>query len=293
MKVVLVSIGILQDYILNNIKQLKLQGNNDIVLLSEKKFFENIDKNLNIELIDINEYNSEYIQLFKKKLNLDKTFRDGFWYNCTMRFVYIYEYMRENNITDIIHIENDIMIYENLSKFKDFFNKEKLYLTFDAYHRVIPGIMYIPNYQILKIILDNYDMNNNDMENLGKYINSSITEPFPIIFIENEEHFFNKNFLKFNCIFDAAAMGQYIGGVDKKNDPNDTWGFINETCVIKYNNYKFYWIKEDNLWNPYLEINNKLIKIVNLHIHSKTLNKFLSDNPEENNYIRKLDKTYK
>ena len=56
-----------------------------------------------------------------------------------------------------------------------------------------------------------------------------------------------KNIKSFNSIFD--------GGIDKLNDPNNTISFINETCVIKYNN---------------------------LHIHSKSLEKFLYDNPEEN-----------
>lgn len=293
MKVILVCVGVFQEYILDNIKQLKLQGNNDIVLLTEKKFFNKIDKNLNIELIDVNEYNSDYIQEFKNKLNLDKNYRDGFWYNCSLRFIYIYEYMRQNNIKDVIHIENDIMIYDNLDNFKNKFDKNKIYLTFDTfypYHRAIPGIIYIPNYEIFKIILDNYDMNHNDMENLGKYINSSITEPFPIIFIENEEHFFNKNFLNFNSIFDGAAIGQYLGGIDKRNDSNDTTGFINEACIIKFNNYKFYWKKDNNLWNPYIEKNNNLYKIINIHVHSKLLNKFLSDNPIENKLITKIYK---
>jgi hypothetical protein len=88
-------------------------------------------------------------------------------------------------------------------------------------------------------------MYHNDMENLGKYYNSQIVEPFPIISIyDNNIQYFNMNFLKFNGIFDGAAIGQYLGGVDKKNDPNDTRGFINETCLIKYNNYNFYWKKQ-------------------------------------------------
>jgi hypothetical protein len=292
MKIILVTIGVFQEYIIDNIKQLQLQGNKDIVILTEKRFFENFIKNnlINIELIDINEYNSDYVQEFKNNLKLDKIFRNGFWVSCSLRFLYIYEYLKNNNISNIIHIENDNMIYENLDIFsKDKFNENKLYLTFDAYHRVIPGIMYIPNHNILKIILDNYNMYHNDMDNLGKYYNSSIVEPFPIISIyDNNIHYFNMNFLKFNCIFDGAAIGQYLGGVDRKNDPNDTRGFINETCLIKYNNYKFYWKKINDLWNPFIEIDNNLIKIINLHIHSKDLYKFLSNNPEENKYISKI-----
>jgi hypothetical protein len=133
-------------------------------------------------------------------------------------------------------------------------------------------------------------MYDNDMKNLGKYFNSSFIEPLPIISINENENYFNKNFKIFNNIFDAAAIGQYLGGVDKRNDINDTTGFINETCVIKYNNYKFHWKKINDLWCPYIKIDNDLIKIINLHIHSKSLDNFLSIEPIENQYISKIYK---
>lgn len=288
MKILLISLGIFQDYLLNNIKQLKLQGNNDIVLITEKRFFKKIDENLNIQLIDVNELNSEYLEQFKNNLQLDRNYRNGFWHHCSMRFVYIYEYMKQNNITDIIHIENDVMIYDNFDNLKDKFNKDKIYLCFHNSGLVVPGIMYINNHTNFKIILDNYDMKENDMVNLGKYYNTSFIEPFPIISIDNDENYFNKNFKLFNSIFDTISIAQYISGIDKRNDPNDTIGYINDSCIIKYNNYKIYWKKINNLWNPYIEINNKLIKINNLHLHSKALENFFSNNPIENKFISKF-----
>jgi len=288
MKVVLVCLGIFQDYLLNNIKQLKLQGNNDIVLITEKRFFKYIDENLNIELIDVNELNTEYLEHFKNNLKLDKNYRNGFWHHCSMRFSYIYEYMKTNNITDIIHIENDVMIYDNLDNMKDKFNKDKIYLYFYNNGLVVPGIMYINNHINFKTILDNYDMKESDVVNLGKYYNASFVEPFPNISINNDENYLNKNFHSFNSIFDGAAMGQYLGGVDKRNDINADIGYVNDSCSIKFNNYNFYWIKINNLWNPYVEINNNLVKINNLHIHCKLLENFMSDNPKENRCISKI-----
>jgi len=288
MKVVLVCLGIFQDYINYNLKQLKLQGNNDIVLITEKRFFRNISENLNIQLIDVNELNTEYLEQFKNNLNIDKNYRNGFWFNCSMRFVYIYEYMKNNNITDIIHIENDVMIYDNLDNLNDKFNKDKIYLYFYNNETVIPGIIYINNHTNLKTILDNYDMNKGDMENFGKYFNASFVEPFPIISNDNEETYFNKHFNIFNSIFDGAAIGQYLGGIDKRNDINADIGYINDACIIKINNYKFYWKKINDLWNPYIKINNNLVKINNLHIHCKLLENFMSDNPIENRCISKI-----
>ena len=102
---------------------------------------------------------------------------------------------------------------------------------------------------------------------------------------------YNQNFGNFNCIFDAAAMGQYLGGVDKRNQDGDTRGFVNETCIVKYNNFEFFWIKKDNLYRPHIYINLKYIPIINLHVHSKELNKFMCNNPLENKLIKFQDQS--
>ena len=74
-------------------------------------------------------------------------------------------------------------------------------------------------------------------------------------------------------IFDAAAIGQFIGGVDPHNCPNNTRGFINETCVIKYNDEgTILWRNCDGFLKPFLQTREaREIPIFNLHIHSKAL----------------------
>ena len=76
-------------------------------------------------------------------------------------------------------------------------------------------------------------------------------------------------------LFDAAAMGQYLGGVDPRNDQSVTVGFVNETCVVKYNNYTFYWIVINEIKKPFIQIDGNMIPIFNLHVHCKNLNKFV------------------
>jgi hypothetical protein len=281
MKVILISIGNFQEYIIENIKNLLLYNNTDITVITEKPFFYLLKDFTNIELIDcriLDDLN------YNNTSNLDKGYRNGFWHLCSLRLFYLYSYIKKYNIINSIHLENDVMLYENLDKLKPFF-KNIVYATFDSYDRVIPGIIYIPNGDAFKPIIENYNNNLNDMQNLAKF-NETVIEPLPIYPIIDNINKFNKNYNDFNCIFDAAAMGQYLGGVDKRNQDGDTRGFINETCVIKYNNYEFKWIKENDLYKPYVIINNKLIQIINLHIHSKELYKFLSDNPIENKYIK-------
>ena len=84
-----------------------------------------------------------------------------------------------------------------------------------------------------------------------------------------------ENFDKFNCIFDAAAMGQYLGGINPKNVTHNTVGFINETCVIKYNQFKFIWITINGIKRPFLKTGDSIIQIFNLHIHHKDLHNFI------------------
>ena len=96
---------------------------------------------------------------------------------------------------------------------------------------------------------------------------------------------------KSKYIFDGAAIGQYLGGVDKRNQDGDTRGFVNETCIVKYNNFEFFWIKKDNLYRPHIYINLKYIPIINLHVHSKELNKFMGNNPLENKLIKFQDQS--
>lgn len=139
--------------------------------------------------------------------------------------------------------------------------------------------MFIPTHVILKKILDNFNFNLNDMENFY-YIKEKIgfIDNFPIFVNNNdtdEHNFVTKNFDKFNYIFDAAAIGQYLGGVDPRNIPGNTKGFVNETCVINFDKYSFIWKFENNIIKPFIIIDNIKYPIFNLHIHSKNLKDFI------------------
>lgn len=280
MKVILVSVGNFQDHLITNIQNLLNFGNNDITVITEKKFFNKINFN-NIELIDCAELDdSDYPKCSK----LDRNFRNGFWYLCSLRLFYVYSYIKKNNIINCIHIENDVLTYENFDNLKDKFIHNKLYATFDCPNRVIVGLIYIPNAKAFQPIIENYDSNLNDMVNLAKF-DENVIIPLPIIDDCSIYNKLSKYYNDFNCIFDAAAMGQYLGGIDKQNDPNDTRGLINDTCIVKYNNYEFIWKNNNGLYSPYLKSGDNIIKIINLHIHSKELFKFMSDCPLENKYI--------
>lgn len=279
MNIVLVCLINFQDYILTNIEQLiKLQHKNIYVITNTHllKYFDNY--NSNIFLINADELDDSHN--FNLTSKLDNKFRNGFWKLASQRFFVIYEFMKKYNINDVVHLENDVLVYYNCDELEGYVDKKYMYIPFDTYSRNIASIVYIPNTQIFGKILEKYNYNRNDMENFSNIRQKTgLIKNFPIFKKEfccnNEELFVSLNSETFPFIFDAAAIGQYLGGVDPRNILGDTTGFINETCVIKYNKHDFYYKVIDGIIKPFIVINSIEFPIFNLHIHCKNLQKFI------------------
>lgn len=279
MNIVLTCLHNFQEYILINIEQLIKLGHQNIYVVTNSHLLDKFDEyKSKINLIDADGLDESYS--FNSNSSLESEFRNGFWKLTSLRFFYIYEFMKKYNVSNVIHLENDVLVYYNCDELSSLLNKNHMYIPFDTYQRNIASIVYIPDNDIFKKILDNYDFHKNDMENFSIIKQKTgLIKNFPIFVKEftttEEEEFVSTNSEFFPYIFDAAAMGQYLGGVDTRNTPGDTRGFINETCVIKYNNYTFLFKEIDGINRPYITISNKKIPIFNLHIHSKALDKFV------------------
>jgi hypothetical protein len=275
MKVILVMLNNLQAYIVDNIQHLKTHNNNNITVITDKKF-NTLFENIAINLINVEDIIPDYVNIASK---INTTYRGGFWILASYRFIAIYEYMKQYNIVNIVHLENDVLIYTNIDTI-NFHNTNKLLLTMDSENRCIPGLMFIPSNEILKKCLDIFNPNLNDMQNFSNcYYNlSEYIDTLPI-FVENNKNaitkMITKNFKHYNCIFDAAALGQYLGGVDPRNIPGNTIGFVNETCVIDYSKYEIIWKNVNDKKIPYIVINAIEYPIINLHIHCKDLKQFI------------------
>ena len=137
------------------------------MIITEKAFFYRLQNFINIKVIDKDDLTSSYIQNYTNNSSLNRTYRNGFWFNTSLRMFYVHAYMKQNDINDLIHIENDIMIYENLDNLKNCFKNDKVYFPFDCDKRAILSFIYIPNYKLLETILQSYDYSKNDMENFG------------------------------------------------------------------------------------------------------------------------------
>lgn len=275
MNIVLTCIGNFQSYILTNIKQLIRLNHKNIYVITNNRFFVNF-KNYDVKLISAEDLPNSYN--YTRRSRLTRSYRNGFYVLCSLRFFVIYEFMKKYNVENVIHLENDVIVYYNCDILFDIIgNSNKMYIPFDAYIRNIASIVYIPNHSVFKNILDRYNFRLNDMFNFrNTLVSTNYIDTFPI-FIDNNESpeikFVSRNYKLFNYIFDAAAMGQYLGGFDPIYKRKA--GFVNTRCVVKYNKYEFIWETSDDIKKPFLKVNNINIPIFNLHVHCKDLEKFI------------------
>ena len=281
MNIVLVCVGNFQEYIIVNIKQLLRLGHQNIYVLTNTDLlmhFAEYNLETRVKIINVDTLNDTF--RYYEKTSLDKDFRGGFWALTSMRFFYIYEFMQQYNVEDVIHLENDVLVYYNCTEITKRVDRQFVYMPFDRFTRNIASIMYIPSAIVFKRVLYNYDYNLNDMENFSRIRSKdNIIRNFPIYpsnnSLNSEIKFVSENFDSFGFVFDAAAIGQYLGGIDPRNHPGDTRGFVNETCVIKYNKFKFIWGNFNGIKKPFIIINDIKFPIFNLHIHHKNLQDFV------------------
>ena len=262
-------------------------------------YYKTIIEAIPLSILDNGLYQNASFDDYKKTVsdrfsNLAK-FRNGFWISTTARFYYIGSLIKIFNLKNVFHIENDVMLYETIDNLYDYIDKikdkikskdEKICMVQDSPDRVIPSILFFPNTnsideltQYITMTIKSSDKFINDMNILGSFKNKYCLPIFP-------------DFTK-SIVFDGAAIGQYLGGVDYKNLPggesvkydNPSIGFVNETSDINCTDYDFLktHIILDHLNIPIkvnmiqnLDDEKSLHQIANLHIHSKQLYQFSS-----------------
>ncbi len=232
--------------------------------------------------------------------NLNTDYLDGFWTYTSERFFYLDAFMEQYHLNHVFHLENDNMLFKNLSEIIPVL--EKHYpgcgVTFGYDKFVVSGCLYLANpdsaKDLAKFFARNAHKGWHDMTMLSKYwasnlnkldhlptIPPSYPKLFPLINANNQisrfEHLYSRHFSEFKGIFDAAALGQYLGGQDPRNGP-DSQGYKNPYSLMNLDLCQFNW-SEDSQGKkiPVMILNEEIIPIYNLHIHSKKLRNFRSD----------------
>ena len=238
-------------------------------------------------------------QIFCQKCPHSDEVLNGFWRKAIERFFYIHEYIASRDLKEVVHLESDNMLYVDISTLKKAFSKYNgIGAVFDWDDRCIPSFVYIANeaaiYSLVRFLSVHAHENHFDMGLLALYKNESSRDKIdnlPLIMPEYTNKYLLINDLKqkpanpsvyfqnselFNSIFDAAAIGQYLGGVDPIHEDSKP-GFINETCVFNPSYLTFEWRKDEQGRRiPFALCGQVAYRINNLHIHSKRLHDFRS-----------------
>jgi|LakMenEpi03Aug12_release.lakeMendotaPanAssembly.Ray.scaffolds.fasta_scaffold384680_2 hypothetical protein len=286
--IILVHTGtVFESYINDCITQLK-KFNLKIHLILSDCLFDKVEHK-DVILVKAEDYLDDYYNNFNL-IGHDNSFRDGFWIRTSTRFFLINSYARNNNVQSFFHIENDNLIFNDLNNIKQFLQSQSydMALVVDSEQRCIPSVIWFRDSTITKRLSEHIYNNNsvNDMTNLYNFFisNRDIVTNLPIIpsYVEQTklisttginysgEINYSNFYEELQCVFDGAAIGQYIGGIDTRNNPRETEGFVNETTIFDVSKFNFFWKNT----KPYF--GDELIPIVNLHLHSKNLKKFLN-----------------
>ncbi len=231
---------------------------------------EDIKSELTSAAVDLNIY---------KETNYDVS-HNSLWINSLLRIFYINDFLELTRLNQLVHFDSDVIIYKPFNEISKVFTNNQLNITKLDDERLIFGYSFIPSQEVMlnicKKIFDFLEHNSknsnfkinplNEMQILGaiKQENSTLFNTLPDL-----PYFGTEN------IFDPASYGQYLGGTHqepkkwyKKKKP------ILDHSVGKEINAKRIKVNFENSI-PSVSYNQEKYDLVNLHIHSKNLDKFI------------------
>jgi hypothetical protein len=272
-----------------------------VFLLGNKEAF--TEKKLNN--LNINEITIESLNISKNHITYNINAKSsGFWRYTLERFLVLDDFIQQYKMFNVFHIENDVMIYFDLKDSLPIFQKcypNMMATVFDCDQRSVPSFVYIANPEtsenLSKFIAKRAHLDTTDMETLSLFKDAfygskghlpilipSYANDYPMTNIfkntaKDPKPFYN-HLDDLKMIFDAAALGQFLGGIDPILGESKI-GFMGEASVFLPMHFRFTWIKDiKSRWIPHIAYKNKQYPIANLHIHSKDLGQFSSANNE-------------
>jgi len=238
---------------------------------------------------------------FEKTSRHDTTYRKGFWNFTVQRFFVLDDFMSHNNITNLIHLESDTLLYRTVDELLPTLRTHYhgIATVFISDTHCIPCFVYLRDKTAIKqlttYLAQQAHTGKNDMLLLSEFktkMSTHLIASLPIIprtYIlchglknlrnepaHNPEDYCN-HIAAFNSVFDGNAIGQYLGGIDPRLGKSKPFSFINPDCFFNPALLTFEW-KKDALGRtiPFMTFNDEAYQINNLHISSKNLKAFLS-----------------
>lgn len=244
---------------------------------------------------------------FRRLSPLDRSFRAGFWTYTSERFFVIEWAMEKLGLTQVLHAENDVMLYccvnELVARLAQLYRG--IAATFDNDARCVPGIVYFPERAAAAALTDFYlqllaqlaaaprpDVVVNDMQVLGalRMLGPAVADHLPVVPPDYpgplrsalghrvlDAGSYSRHFEALGLLFDAAALGQFLGGIDPRNPGDASAGFVNESCVFDPRLLHPRMVRDAaGRRVPVVQTASGVHRVANLHVHSKNLEAFRS-----------------
>lgn len=207
----------------------------------------------------------------------------GYWQLCSRRFCAIHDVAEHFQLKHFFHIETDILLYYPVTSILPVLVSKNVNIgmTLLSDSLVVPGIIYyqdsIASQRVASYIASRASTGINDMQVLGNMCNDTSVNryifPLPVVpagYCSDPKNLWSRDQAEFGCVFDGAALGQWIGGVDKvcNIEPFDA-PYVNTQASYKFVHANITW---DELHRPY--VNG--VPVFNLHVHSKQLYRWCS-----------------
>tara|TARA_R110002020_G_scaffold369940_1_gene581710 strand:- start:288 stop:1256 length:969 start_codon:yes stop_codon:yes gene_type:complete len=230
------------------------------------------------------------------------------------RLFYLEKFLKKYNIEDVIHFDNDVLLYSNLQKYKDTFKQFNFLITSHFKEEYVFGFSYIKNYKALTIInqelaqLANLDRKKLEalighhcphemrlIAYINKKYNNKLIDLLPGVPTEEGSY----NFELFNACFDPSTYGKHVGGSHEFTPDNKEFvktkkwkgteahhsvgkQLITNKVQIDFRNKAAEQLLSTSsgvarrMSDPYITSEGKEYDVINLHIHTKKLEDFIA-----------------
>ena len=275
-------------HIENCITQYLAFNEGPIYVLTDGASIRYLHKRERVIPVAIEDYESDKIGEFARLY--DYSLRN-FWTVTATRLIYMENFLRDNSLEHVYHFENDVLLYFDIAKhhatFKELY--ANIALTPGGPIKTMTGFTYINNWESLAHLTDFFI---STLANLGlaktrkKYGLDMVHEMSLMVAYEREygpERMaylptmpfgeLSKDYDRFDSIFDAAGWGTFVGGTIQGKPPGfrAPWLYIGQ-ILEEHPEYEVVW----QGGCPYFSYDGDLVKINNLHIHTKKLGEFMN-----------------
>jgi hypothetical protein len=294
--------GKLPSYAYTTVKQLRKFYDGPVYFILDdlsNELVKRMAEDLHVNIVDLNAvFDSNFKRLVewnRKKFQVIKNLkgRENLFEYTFERFYLVNNLMRQNIfLKNVFFLELDNLIYDDPLNWLQPFSIKDIGYMYDNINRCSSGIFYVKNQNSMQQLINFYNtyIQNtesdliNEMSALAEF-RKTHKDLVQILPTHWDSDLYPKetweNFTLYgNSIFDAAAIGIYLGGCDSYHTKGKITKFIKWwESLIDYSIYKYEWkLDSEGRKIPFIQNpeTQEWLRLNNLHIHSKDLDSNIS-----------------